>query len=202
MPGESRWTRWYKAVLIGDGAVGKTSIKRNYLGEDFMEGHLPTIGVDFAQKTLNFETGTIKFIIWDLAGQPSFERVRRHYYQGSNGIFLVYSVDDRDSFDNASKWLVEAYKYMKRLPPTIVIGNKVDLRPDAHGRDMISADEGQNFTNFFKERMNVPTIFRETSALTGEGIEDAFSELLRLMSQSGELNTPESAEVTGSETKA
>ncbi|MFX1261996.1 MAG: Rab family GTPase [Promethearchaeota archaeon] len=200
---DSRWTRWYKAVLIGDGAVGKTSLKRNYLGEDFMEGHLPTIGVDFAQKTIEYETGTVKFIIWDLAGQPSFERVRRHYYQGANGIFLVYSVNDRKSFDNATKWLVEAYRYMGSLPPTIVIANKVDLRPTDHGESMISTEEGIRFASFYRERMEVPTSFRETSALTGEGVQDAFSELISLMSETGEVNIPEQAEVrkTSSETK-
>ncbi|MFW9803375.1 MAG: Rab family GTPase [Candidatus Thorarchaeota archaeon] len=200
---DSRWTRWYKAVLIGDGAVGKTSLKRNYLGEDFMEGHLPTIGVDFAQKSIEYETGTVKFIIWDLAGQPSFERVRRHYYQGANGIFLVYSVINRKSFDNATKWLVEAYRYMGSLPPTIVIANKIDLRPAEHDDSMISTEEGIRFANFYSERMEVPTAFRETSALTGEGVQDAFSELISLMSETGEVNIPERAEVrsTGTESK-
>lgn len=197
----SRWTRWYKAVLIGDGAVGKTSLKRNYLGDDFMEGHLPTIGVDFAQKSIEYETGTVKFIIWDLAGQPSFERVRRHYYQGSNGIFLVYSVNDRDSFDNATKWLVEAFKYMGTLPPTIVIANKIDLRPTDYDDKWVSPEEGIQFTNFYKERMEVATAFRETSALTGEGVKDAFTELIHLMSETGEVNIPERAEVRGTETK-
>ena len=65
-----------KAVLIGDGAVGKTSIRRNYLGEDFIEGHLATIGVDLATKRVLFEQDIVKFIIWDLAGQPTFEKVR------------------------------------------------------------------------------------------------------------------------------
>ncbi|MHA2140332.1 MAG: GTP-binding protein [Candidatus Thorarchaeota archaeon] len=198
---ESRWTRWYKAVLIGDGAVGKTSLKRNYLGDDFMEGHLPTIGVDFAQKAIEYDTGTVKFIIWDLAGQPSFERVRRHYYQGANGIFLVYSVTDRRSFDNATKWLVEAFKYMGALPPTIVIANKIDLRPMEHDYSMVSTEEGIKFADFYRERMEVSTAFRETSALSGEGVLDAFSELINLMSEMGEVNIPERTEVRGTESK-
>ena len=106
----------FKIVLIGDGAVGKTSIRRNYLGEGFKKSHLPTIGVDFAQKFVSHKGGAVRLVIWDLAGQPSFKNVRSHYYKGSSGIVLVYSVVDRDSFDNATKWLVEAFNLYLREP--------------------------------------------------------------------------------------
>ncbi|MFX1261995.1 MAG: Rab family GTPase [Promethearchaeota archaeon] len=173
----------YKAVLIGDGAVGKTSIRRNYLGEDFIEGHLATIGVDLATKKVVFGENVVKFIIWDLAGQPTFEKVRGHYYHGCNGIVLVYSVVDRDSFDNASKWLVEAFKNMGPLPPTVIVGNKIDLRPLRSADKIVTTDEGLKFMEYFIDKLGVPAIFRETSAKTGENILDTFEELLRMMSE-------------------
>ncbi len=173
----------YKTVLIGDGAVGKTSIRRAYMGKEFMSSHLATIGVDFAQKHIQIEDETVRFIIWDLAGQPTFERVRRHYYQGSHSLILVYSVVDRETFDNASKWLVEAYKYMGQLPPTAVIGNKIDLRWGYPREDVISTEEGREFTEYFIEKLEVDAIFRETSALTGVSIQDMFTELLKMMSK-------------------
>jgi small GTP-binding protein len=173
----------YKAVLIGDGAVGKTSIRRNYLGEDFIEGHLATIGVDLATKKVVFGENVVKFIIWDLAGQPTFEKVRGHYYHGCNGIVLVYSVVDRDSFDNASKWLVEAYKNMGPLPPTVIVANKIDLRPLQPADKIVTAEEGRKFMEYFIEKLGVPAIFRETSAKTGENILDTFEELLRMMAE-------------------
>lgn len=172
-----------KAVLIGDGAVGKTSIRRNYLGEDFIEGHLATIGVDLATKRVLFQQDVVKFIIWDLAGQPTFEKVRGHYYAGCNGILLVYSVVDRETFDNASKWLVEAFKNMGPLPPTVIIGNKIDLRSSMDKKKYVTCDEGQQFTKYFIEKLGVPAIFRETSAKTGENIQDTFQQLLRMMSE-------------------
>jgi small GTP-binding protein len=178
--------RVFKSVLIGDGAVGKTSIRRNYLGDQFMEGHLPTIGVDLAQKSIRHEGKKVKWIIWDLAGQPSFESVRKHYYQGAHGILLVYSVIDRRSFDNALKWLTEAYKYMGKLPPTVVLGNKIDLRSQVSPDKLVSKEEGQSFANLVSERLDVSTVFRETSALTGENIDDAFHQILRLMSEEEE----------------
>ena len=171
-----------KAVLIGDGAVGKTSIRRNYLGEEFIEGHLATIGVDLATKRVLFNQDVVKFILWDLAGQPTFEKVRANYYHGCTGIILVYAVTDRESFDNASKWLVEAYKNMGPLPPTIIIGNKIDLRRLATS-DCVTAEEGQAFAERFIEKLEVPAVFRETSAKTGENIDGAFTELLTMMSE-------------------
>jgi len=172
-----------KAVLIGDGTVGKTSIRRNYLGEDFIEGHLATIGVDLATKRVLFEQDVVKFIIWDLAGQPTFEKVRGHYYAGCNGILLVYSVIDRESFDNASKWLVEAFKNMGPLPPTVIIGNKIDLREKLDRSKYVTPDEGKAFTQYFIDKLGVPAIFRETSAKTGANIHDTFHELLRMMNE-------------------
>jgi small GTP-binding protein len=172
-----------KAVLIGDGAVGKTSIRRNYLGEDFIEGHLATIGVDLATKRVLFNKEIVKFIIWDLAGQPTFEKVRGHYYAGCNGIILVYAVDDRESFDNGSKWLVEAYKNMGPLPPTVIVGNKIDLRTSNDKSKFVTTEEGEEFTKYFINKLGVPAIFRETSAKTGKNIQDTFTELLRMMDE-------------------
>jgi len=175
-----------KAVLIGDGAVGKTSIRRNYLGEDFTEGHIATIGVDLATKRVLFNQDIVKFIIWDLAGQPTFEKVRGHYYSGCNGILLVYSVVDRESFDNSSKWLVEAYKNMGPLPPTIIIGNKVDLRYSLDKKKYVTSEEGEAFTKYFIQKLGVPAVFKETSAKTGSGIQDAFTQLLQMMADAEE----------------
>jgi small GTP-binding protein len=184
-----------KAVLIGDGAVGKTSIRRNYLGEDFIEGHLATIGVDLATKRVLFEEDVVKFIIWDLAGQPTFEKVRGHYYSGCNGILLVFSVIDRETFDNASKWLVEAFKNMGPLPPTVIIGNKIDLRTSNDKKKFVTTEEGQAFCEYFIEKLGVPAIYRETSAKTGENIQDTFHELLRMMTEA--LNGKESEHFVG-----
>lgn len=175
--------RVYKSVLIGDGNVGKTAIRRNYLGDKFFETHVPTIGVDLAQKSVRYEGKIVKWILWDLAGQPSFESVRKHYYQGAQGIILVYSIVDRDSFDNASKWLVEAWKYMGKLPPTVIVANKIDLRDKYSNNEMVTTEEGRRFAEYFSEKLEVPTVFRETSALTGENIHDTFNQILRLMAE-------------------
>jgi small GTP-binding protein len=178
--------RQFKVCLIGDGYVGKTSIRRKYLKGGFKASYLPTLGVDFAQKITTFEGVPTYLIVWDIAGQPLFQSLRRRYYEGCSGMILAYSVVDRFSFDNASKWLVEAHGFIGELPPLIVAGNKIDLRPTHAQEETVSTEEGQAFAKRFSEKLNTPAIFIETSALTGENIDEAFAKLIRLMIDGGE----------------
>lgn len=174
--------RWqFKVCLIGDGYVGKTSIRRKYLGSVFKTNYIPTLGVDFANRTMKVDEEGVLLVIWDIAGQPMFQSLRRRYYEGCAGMILVYSVVDRESFDNASRWLVEAHGFLGDLPPLIIAGNKVDLRPSSPAEKVVSFEEGQAFAEMFSEKLNTPAVFIETSALTGENIDDAFDTLARLM---------------------
>ncbi len=183
--------RWqFKVCLMGDGYVGKTSIRRKYLGEGFKRNYLPTLGVDFAQKPLEVDGKPTNLVIWDIAGQTVFQNLRKRYYEGSSGMILVYSVVDRTSFDNASKWLVEAHDFVDDLPPLIVVGNKIDLRPGYPPDEVVSTEEGQEFAKRFGEKLNTPVKFIESSALTGENIEKVFSGLTRLMFDEVERTRP------------
>jgi small GTP-binding protein len=197
MPFGSPGDRTYKLVLIGDGAVGKTSIRERYLGKGFKRSQLATIGVDFAQKYTSHGGVNVRHIIWDLAGQPSYASVRRHYYQGSSAIILVYSVVERESYDNASKWLVEAHKHLRSAEwigweglPTAIIGNKIDLRESGQFEEIVTTEEGQEFAEYFSEQLNAPVLFKETSALTGENINETFSELTELMFEADAKRKP------------
>lgn len=176
-----RFRRQYKLCLIGDGYVGKTSIRRKYLKEGFKASYLPTLGVDFAQKALTHDGVPTNLVIWDIAGQPAFQGLRKRYYEGSSAILLVYSVVDRDSFDNASKWLVEAHGFLGSLPPMIVMANKIDLRSGYPAEEVVTTEEGKAFTEKMGQKLDTPSIFIETSALTGENIDEAFDSLVALL---------------------
>ncbi len=171
----------FKAVLIGDGAVGKTSVRRKYLGKGFISSHIATIGVDFAQKTVKIDGHHVRIVIWDLAGQEGYGRVRGHYYQGSSALILVYDITNRKSFENASAWLAESYKHTEEIPPIAVLGNKVDLRTPENAADLVSPEEGLAFAESLSEKHSVPTIFFETSAKNGENIQESINELTRIM---------------------
>ena len=180
MSSAKRWQ--FKICLIGDGYVGKTSIRRKYLGQGFRSNYIPSLGVDFAQKTVMYgDDDTIRLVIWDIAGQPQFQSLRRRYYEGCSGLILVYSVVDKESFDSASKWLVEAKGFMDELPALIIVGNKIDLRSYHPQDEVVSYEEGLEFSKQFTDKLNTPTIFIETSALTGENIDKAFEKLTKMM---------------------
>jgi small GTP-binding protein len=149
------------------------------MGKSFSSSHIATLGVDFAQKDIISGEIPVRLAIWDLAGQYSYESVRRHYYQGCHAIIFVYSIDDSESFVNSSRWFVEVKKYIKPLPPVAFIANKIDLRETT--QEYITTDEGQSFAERFSSKLSVPVIFKETSALTGENIHEAFEELVDMM---------------------
>lgn len=176
-----KYRRQYKVCLIGDGFVGKTSIRREYLKEGFKASYLPTLGVDFAQKEIDFDGTPVNLVIWDIAGQPAFQSLRKRYYEGSSGLILAYSVVDRDTFDSASRWLVEAHEYMKELPPVILVGNKIDLRSIHPEEESVQAEEGKTFAEKFSQKLQVPVYFIETSALKGQNIDEAFYQLTKMM---------------------
>ena len=181
MAQETPGTMMFKLVLIGDGAVGKTSIRRKYLGKGFISSHIATIGVDFAQKYTQVDGRTVRLVIWDLSGQTAFERVRRHYYQGCSALILVYDMTNRESFDNMSRWLVEPFKYSGEIPPTAILANKLDLRTSQDRSEFVLAEEGQAFSNMFTVKLGIPSLFFETSAKNGENIQKSFTELSRIM---------------------
>ncbi len=173
--------RQFKVCLIGDGYVGKTSLRRKYLREGFKRSYIPTLGVDFAQKSLIYKGSPTNLVIWDIAGQVAFQSLRRRYYEGSSGIILLYSVDDRSSFDSALKWIVEAHGFVKELPPLMIVANKTDLRDTLRQEDIVTTEEGEAFAESVSEKLNVQTVFIETSAKTGKNIDETFETLTKMM---------------------
>ncbi|TFG29857.1 GTP-binding protein [Candidatus Thorarchaeota archaeon] len=173
--------RQFKVCLIGDGYVGKTSIRRTYLKEGFKRSYIPTLGVDFAQKSLLFEGSPTNLVIWDIAGQVAFQNLRRRYYEGSSGLILVYAVDDRKSFDSASKWLVEAHGFMSKLPPLMIVANKIDLRSTLRQVDVVTTEEGKAFAESVAQKLGTQAVFIETSAKIDKNIDETFEALTRMM---------------------
>jgi small GTP-binding protein len=154
------------------------------LKEGFKKSYIPTLGVDFAQKKIDFEGVKTNLVIWDIAGQAAYAGLRKRYYEGASGLILVYSVVNRTSFDNASKWLVEAHGFMQKLPPLIIAANKIDLSPTHPKEETVSPEEGKEFAKTFSEKLNTQAYFIETSALKGINIDDAFYKLVEMMVES------------------
>jgi small GTP-binding protein len=172
-----------KLTLMGDGAVGKTNLRRNYLGVGFTQDHLMTIGADFAatEKVFNFDDKqfNVTFQIWDLAGQSTFSQVRSMYYKGCFGALMVFDRTRPSSFENINNWMKELKKHSGRGEiPTILLGNKYDLIETA---DQVVPDEDidklVDELNKNADKSGFKVKYLDTSALTGLNVDVAFESL-------------------------
>lgn len=159
----------YKLILGGDGAVGKTSIVKRFTEGTFRKDYKATIGTSISKKECTFDglDSMVRFVIWDLAGQPQFKRIRPTYVANSGAGILVFDVTDRDSYDNISNWYNEI---KKAAPPDIFLilsGNKIDLEESR----VVSRAEGEALAN------ELGLSYIETSAKTGENVNETFKML-------------------------
>jgi small GTP-binding protein len=160
----------YKIVILGDAAVGKTSLINRFVENSFSEDYRATLGANIVRKDVNLNNTKVRLIMWDLAGQEKYQVVRSMYFQGCQGALLVYDVTRYSTFDSInSKWLRDFKKYVKKEGAYILIGNKSDLTDQR----TVTEERGKEIANKIKA-----SHFIETSAKMGENIEEAFSLLV------------------------
>ncbi|CAK82965.1 unnamed protein product (macronuclear) [Paramecium tetraurelia] len=158
----------FKIVLIGDSGVGKTNILKRFINNDFQLESKPTIGVEFATKTLQQSGKSVKCQIWDTAGQERYRAITNAYYRGAVGAFICYDVTREPTFKNTEKWLAELKEHADGNIVIIMIGNKTD----AVDQRAVRTDEASNFC----EQQKIG--FIETSALDGTNIDVAFNKIV------------------------
>ena len=161
----------FKVVLLGDGAVGKTSIREQYMGKGFTGSYLKTIGADFASKDITLGDYSIKLTIWDLAGQTAYAAVRSSFYTGANGAFLVFDLQDEQSLLNLRTWIDEARTHSKdQISSFVVLGNKADLVETRK----VSNEYAHTILQRWAAELGINFWYGETSAKTGLNVADAF----------------------------
>lgn len=166
-----------KIILLGEGAVGKTSIRRNYMGQGFSKSHLVTLGADFGAKevevTVEETQYKVQLQIWDIAGQKTFEKMRMRFLAQASCILMVFDITNSDSFQKIPSWLQDAWEVnnTKNLP-ILIIGNKIDLEDDRKISKTLAVQFLTDLQSKLKNKVFVEYI--ETSALTGVNIEEGF----------------------------
>jgi small GTP-binding protein len=167
-----------KISIIGEGYVGKTSFRKQYLGQGFSTEYLATLGADFAIKNVVHVNGIIwRLQIWDIAGQPRFDKIRKNFFTGSQIAFVMYSIDDKKSYKLVTDWVNELWDNNGRGKiPVLLIGNKIDLRESLE--DSISPEDGKKIQSEIESIVDFKVPFLETSAKTGENVEKAFQEII------------------------
>lgn len=158
----------FKVLLIGDSAVGKSSLVKRYTDDEYDGKFISTIGVDFSVKTIDRNGKRVKLQVWDTAGQERFRSITTSYYRNADGIILTHDLTDPGSFRALEHtWMNEVACYSSKSPSLCVVGNKADLKQGGctqRGGAQFDIDDGQ-FSG-------LPRF--EVSAKTGEGVNDMF----------------------------
>ncbi|VDP98860.1 unnamed protein product [Trichobilharzia regenti] len=160
----------FKFLIIGAAGSGKTCILRRYTEGKFIPNMPHTIGAEFGSKILNVDGTSVKIQIWDTAGQERFRSMARSYYHDAVGALLVYDITNRDSFNELTHWLSDARTLASPDIMIVLVGNKKDLQ-DTDGQ--VTQWEASAFAQ------DNDLYFLETSALTGENIDEAFNQCVR-----------------------
>jgi small GTP-binding protein len=170
--------RIYKVILIGDAAVGKTTLRRQFMGEGYQQSYLMTLGADFAAKSIKISNDmTVTLQIWDIAGDKKFTDLRKGYYKNTTGMLVVFDLTKPETFHNVPIWMQDYLQYNPKLLPTLVIGNKYDLvdvdNPKINPEVIESYME--NLRNWGKQHNEEFTLdYINTSAKDGLNVEQAF----------------------------
>jgi small GTP-binding protein len=175
-------TEYYKkkVLILGDGAVGKTSLIRRFVVDKFADEYITTIGTKTTKKDVALDVGGITWnlslMIWDVLGQKGYSEVQNSAFQGAKGVILVYDVSRPETRGSlVDYWIPRLWQVVGRMP-MIIFANKIDLAEDAN------ADRLQ--LEMMGELYQCPTC--ATSAKTGVGVEEAFLALGRELIAAGE----------------
>ena len=156
-----------KIGIIGNAQVGKSSLMKRFVEDEFKDEYIHTIGVEFATRTVEFRYDATKLQIWDIAGDERFRTIISSYYRGSSGYIIMYDVTDIKSFNHVSMWFESVAQYARSdvNPCIILVGNKSDV--DESSR-VVSAEEGRELAN----QLGIP--FFETSSKNASNVDDVF----------------------------
>merc|ERR1712205_180478 len=159
----------FKLVLLGDSAVGKSSLVLRFVRGQFFEYQESTIGAAFLTQNVSLNDYTVKFEVWDTAGQERYHSLAPMYYRGAAAAVVVYDITNADSFARAKSWVKEL---QRQGSPNIVIalaGNKCDL---ASKRKVESSEASE----YAKDN---GLFFMETSAKTALNVEELFKAIAK-----------------------
>jgi small GTP-binding protein len=161
----------FKLCALGDGAVGKTSLIKRYTEDSFSDRYIMTIGTTFALKNIEVimpdeSLVNARVVLWDLAGQPTYNELRRRYMAGAAMAIIVYDVTRPQTFLDIGEWYT---KFITVCPNAVVavVANKTD-RPDR----LVPEESGEMIRNW------LDVLHYETSAKTGINVNDLFTDLV------------------------
>ncbi|MHA2502307.1 MAG: GTP-binding protein [Candidatus Kariarchaeaceae archaeon] len=167
----------YKIIILGDAAVGKTSLRQRFMGKGFQASYGMTIGADFAAYRLNVNDRDYVLNIFDLAGQQRFNDLNKGYYAGTNGAVLVFDVTRPETYENLPNWIEQLVNNMRgKVCPIVLVGNKADLRADSPSS--VPKEIPENYVKELSQWSGFDVSYYDSSALTGDNVDTAFRSLV------------------------
>lgn len=161
-----------KLVLLGEAAVGKSSLVLRFVSNDFQENKEPTIGAAFLTQKCTIGDRTIKYEIWDTAGQERFASLAPMYYRNAQAALVVYDITKPASFIKARHWVKELHEQASKDITIALVGNKYDLAEGGNDNEeslrKVSVEEGKNLAE--EEGL----LFFEASAKSSYNVNDVF----------------------------
>ncbi|XP_022244079.1 ras-related protein Rab-23-like [Limulus polyphemus] len=152
-----------KVVIVGNGAVGKSSMIQKYCKGIFTTEYKKTIGVDFLERQIEVDSEDVRMMLWDTAGQEEFDAITKAYYRGAQAGVLVFSSLDLDSFKAIETWKQKVENECGVIP-MVIVQNKIDMIHES----VIASKEVENLTRKLrvpiyrtsvKENVNVNEVF-------------------------------------------
>ena len=162
-----------KIIIIGNQSVGKTNIVTRYVKGEFSEDYMITIGMDFLTCNLKSDDKIFKLRLWDTAGSEKFRSITKGYYSNTCCALIVYDITNQNSFDSVKHWIEDVKNYADKDTHLVLVGNKIDLKDQRK----ISKEDGQNLATQYGMD------FYESSALTGENINNIFEGICKYVNQ-------------------
>lgn len=167
----------FKVCLIGDGGVGKTSLrKRNFSGE-FEQKYVATLGVEVYPLQFATNHGNFCINLWDCAGQEKFGGLRDGYFAESHGAIVMFNLTSIFTFKHIEFW-IQTFKRVVPNAPVILCGNKCDMKNKKVTHEMIR--------NFMHKNPEIP--YFEISAKSMYQYDKPFFEILKNLTGHEDLN--------------
>lgn len=172
-PSTSNKFAQFKLVLLGESAVGKSSLVLRFVKDQFDDYRESTIGAAFLTQTISLDdTTTVKFEIWDTAGQERYKSLAPMYYRNANCAVVVYDITAPASLDKAKAWVKELQRQANDNIVIALAGNKLDLANDTTSGSSKRAIETSDAEAYARE---AGLLFFETSAKTSENVKELFT---------------------------
>ena len=161
----------FKVILLGDSAVGKTSILLRFSENTYNTDFHSTIGVDFRVSLQKYNDKTVKLQLWDTAGQERFRNIVSSYYRVAHAALFIFDLTNLSSFENVSMWIGESENFLKDDIPKFLVGNKADLGENR----AVSNEKASRFAEKLKMK------YMEVSAKTSANISVVFEEITKVL---------------------